>query len=370
MTSQREINNAKARSLRLLQSPLDSHGKKNLKTKFNNVCGKTGSYGVPEELFQNRTHRKNRVLISWKTVKTNELTLEQLNAFEGGVVVEFVNKEFFQDETGNDLFNVLKSRIGSDLNVSAMISIRGEDGKPDSRPAREAFKLLKDAFPNWKNELIRRRDLPPKTQQINIGNEKLEGFVFVRIAGGEQDTFRSHGRDANHNLFNPACEYASAAVSDEIDLVVRYFALHSMSSATKANAKLRREIDNEIETIGAILRHCVYDDGNLLDYCNNHPTLKFGEGELFDPIQFTKINVEDFGLSSKSDLNQLNLAHNEAVEKERYKFDVSRKEILSPARPQNIFWSKQLSNMMQQNFTLDEYFAKQDEWYKRRHGID
>ena len=38
---------------------------------------------MPDELFQKRTSRKNRVLISWKTVKNNNLTVEQLETLLG-----------------------------------------------------------------------------------------------------------------------------------------------------------------------------------------------------------------------------------------------------------------------------------------------
>lgn len=48
---------------------LGSYGK-NIRTKFGNVCGKTGKYDVPDELFQKRTNRKNRSLISWRTVRS------------------------------------------------------------------------------------------------------------------------------------------------------------------------------------------------------------------------------------------------------------------------------------------------------------
>ncbi|NLX69020.1 MAG: hypothetical protein GXZ12_06295, partial [Clostridiaceae bacterium] len=40
----------------------------NITTKLSNVCGKTGQYYVPGELFQKRTARKNRAIIMWKTV--------------------------------------------------------------------------------------------------------------------------------------------------------------------------------------------------------------------------------------------------------------------------------------------------------------
>ena len=36
---------------------------KEIQTKITNVCGKTGRYNVPKELYQVRTARKNRILI-------------------------------------------------------------------------------------------------------------------------------------------------------------------------------------------------------------------------------------------------------------------------------------------------------------------
>ena len=94
----------------------------NMRAKFSNVCSKTGSYDVPLELFQKRTPRKNRALISWKAVKNNNLTLEQLDTFEGGVVVDFINNDFFDEDNYKDgLFQELKERLGSNKNVSSII---------------------------------------------------------------------------------------------------------------------------------------------------------------------------------------------------------------------------------------------------------
>ena len=45
----------------------------------------------------------------------------------------------------------------------------------------------------------------------------------------------------------------------------------------------------------------------------------------------------------------------EAVNKEKFYWDNKRKTVLSPARPTNLFWSYHLSNMMQQNYNLDEH---------------
>ncbi len=368
MENIKDFNDSRKSALNLLVSPLDDETAGDVKTKFNNLCGKTGSYGVPAELFQKRTPRKNRALISWQAVNKNNLTIEQLSTFEGDVVVEFVNSDFFDSRPDDEIFNTLKNRLGSDLPVSSMISIRSQDGKSDSQAARNAFSLLELEFPNWRKELIRRKPAEPGARNLLQGNDKIEGFVYVKIAGGQQDTTRSH--EQGEGLFNPACEYAGSQVSVELDLVMLYFALHSMSDAYQANPSLRRQVENEIEVLAALLRHCKYDDGNLLDYCNNHPSLKFGKGRLVDPIQVEQIHFSDFAITDTQKPEHLNLTHNEPVENERYIFDKTRGVILSPARPQNVFWSKHLSNMMQQHFTLEGYFAMQDEWYLKRHALD
>lgn len=333
-----------------------------IRTKLVNICGKTGRYNVPNQLFQKRTSRKNRALISWKTVNKNKLTLEQLETFSGGVVVEFINDDYFQtDECRNSLFNVLKSRLGSDEVVSSMISIRNEDGSSSSQTARKAFIKLERNFPDWKNHLIKRKENVPNP--VNIGNKKWEGYIYVYIAGGQQDVIKSHSND--ELLFNPACEFANEEICLDIDLVLLFFAMHSINKESLNNeqkdefALLFKYIFNE-------LKNSKYDSGNLLDYCLNHPCLALEKGKLFDPIQFEQINIIDFSVDNKEDLRDIDLAHDEAINKEKFYFDNNKKCILTPARPNNIFWSKHLSNMMQQNFSLSEYFKHQEEIVAKR----
>ena len=365
MDIERKISASKRAAIQLLGAGLDSDAADKLKTKINNLCGKTGQYSVPDELFQKRTARKNRVLISWETVKKNQLNLDQLDRFEGGVVVEFVNLDFFTPQANDPVFDALRNRLGSDLNVSSMISVRSAGGTSDSIAPRAAFELLKEQFPDWESQLIRRK--PGSHGDINKGNEKIEGFVYVKIAGGQQDSFVAH--KGNELIFNPACEYASSAVSKEIDLVMLFFALHSFSKSDLENPELRQNVRNEIEVIASILRNCVYESGNLLDYCQNHPSLRMGQGTLYDPIQVERIFAKDFAIADTRSLEHLNLTHNEPVENERFIFDSKRNEILSPARPTNVFWSKHLSNMMQQHLTLQEYFDFQDEIVSRRRQL-
>lgn len=334
-----------------------------IKTKIDNVCGKTGRYNVPTELWQKRTKRSNRVLISWKTVRDNVLTLEQLETFEGGVVVEFINNDYFSDDDfdlNNPLFNILKDRLGSDEKVSSMISIRTEDGSSSSQEARIAFEKLKAKFPDYNDHLIRRKD---GVKYSGKGNDKWEGFIFYSIRGGQQDIKISHVGKVPQ-LFNPACEYASDMVCLDIDLVLAYFAFFSISEE-KRDKLLQKELEKE-------LGNCFYFDnkGNrvsLLDYCKKHPCLLFVDNALCDVITMEKINIEDFADKDRNeDTRTLDLTHDEAVNKDKFYFDKEKNMILSAARPTNMFWSKKLSNMMQQNFSIEEFFAHEEAIVERR----
>ena len=337
----------------------DGEGSKLIKTKFNNICGKTGRYDVPTELFQKRTSRKNRVLLPWKSVKKNNLTLAQLETFYNGVVIEFVNNEYFEEDT-NELARILKSRLGSDEIVSSMISIRTEEGNPSSTIQREAFNKLKKAFPNYKDLLIRR-----KTPYSGSGNSSWEGFIYYSIRGGQQDITLSHPK-SSPQLFNPACAYANEDVCLDIDLVMIYYALFSIDkdslSSTDSNTyeTLKKELENNLKEIN-------YDEGNLLEYCQKHPCLSFFPNKMIDPIQVRKIKIQDFAI--KDGMERLDLTHNEAVNKGRFYFDSHKKCILSSARPTNLFWSKHLSNMMQQDFSLYEFFDFEKELVAKREKL-
>jgi len=342
--------------------------KKKIHTKFNNICEKTGQYNVPDQLFQKRTHRKNRVLISWKTVKKNKLTLQQLETFSGGVAVEFVNEDYFQtDDDPQSLFNVLKGRLGSDEIVSSIITIRNEDGSSSSQISRNAFEKLKIELPDYENHLIKRKK--PDVKSSGIGNDKWEGYIYYSIKGGQQDTMLSHSKKPFPQLFNPACEFADADICLDIDLVLVYFAMFSIDK--NMNESDKKEYDALLNNIKYELKNSEYDNGNLLDYCNNHPCLLLEKGKLFDPIQVEEIKILDFSIDNKKNSSNLDFTHDEAVNKEKYYFDTKKKCILTPSRPNNIFWSRHLSNMMQQNFSLDEYFKREEEIVrKRREKLD
>lgn len=331
--------------------------KKAIRAKFTNISGKTGAYFVPEVLFQKRTPRKNRVLIPYEHVIANKIQLEQLETFEGGVAVEFVNNDFFSElnsDKPNDIFKVLSKRLGSDERVSAVITIRsvGSSSSSEQRLALYSLKnYLKDNNIDEKDVLIKRK---PGVAYSGQGNDKWEGYIYYLVQGGEQETLNSH-KDIPANqvqLFNPSVEYAGEKVSNDITNVLIYFALFSIRKENRGEEwnKLKKEYRE-------YLSQQVYLGQNLADYVENHITLKIVKEELIDPIQCNNIFIENFLITERTE-EAVDITHDSSVNKAKYIWEPNLKVLLTPATPTNLFWSKHLSNMMQQDFTIEEFHAK------------
>lgn len=350
----------------------------NIKEKMTNICGKTGKYNVPDELYQKRTSRTNRILISWHAVKKNNLTIKQLETCENGVVVELLNGDFFDDDNYKDeVFNELIKRVGSDGTVSTMISFRTENGSSSSEIPRKYFNMfLNNTKVNYRgNSIIVNKDNYQDYAIKKIangsgslcGNDKWDGFLFVSIKGGQQDTIETH-KNNNMTLFNPACEYANEQVCRDIDLVLAFFAMKAINSNELENDRKTKyeEIMNELKNI---MEKVNYDlNGkkySLYKYCIIHPSVMLVDNQLTDPIQLVKLNIDNFNIPDNSD-KSVDLTHNEAVNNELFYWDEDRKCILSPARPTNIFWSYHLSNMMQQNYNLKQFIEYEEDIYNRR----
>lgn len=345
---------------------------KAIETKFDNISGKTGRYFVPITLFQKRSHRKNRALIPYEHVVKNKITYSMLKEFSNGVAVEFVNNEFFDEfnkpeDKQSELFKILKTKLGSDEIVSAIIDIRST-GSSSSEIQRTALENLTN-FLNLKNltlneVLIKRKDYIKNRQRgVGSGNEKWQGFVYYNISGGRHDVIDSHveaGIPSNRvQLFNPSVEFANEDTSLDITLVLIYFAFYSVQ-------KEKRDEDwyDVIESYKEYFKQKKYNGISLFDYVTNHICLNLEEGLLIDPIQVEPIYIEDFTIQNREE-NSLDITHQTSVKKAVYVYDSDNDTILSSAHPTNLFWSKHLSNMMQQDFSLDEYFDRQREIIKK-----
>ena len=98
--------------------------------------------------------------------------------------------------------------------------------------------------------------------------------------------------------------------------------------------------------------------------------MTFQKGVLFDLIKVSEISVEDF--NQDWDFNNpkcVGMCHNEATNKNIIKFDKTNSYIVSATRPTNMFWSYQSSNMLQQSYTLEEFFKLEEERVKRRKNL-
>ncbi len=350
-------------------------------TKFTNASGKTVKGDVPTKLWLERTPRHSRFLISWKTILENDLELKHLETSEGGVCVEFVNDDFLQSEhppKKNKLYKELKSRIGSDENVSAMICFRTADKDPGANSARAAYenfnkspkkillnpikKLDNDTYKNrykmnFKKEYKHKQNKRPAKE-----NWAWEGNSFWDIRGGKAEKFLSH--EKKQALFNPAIEYATEKCSDDIYAVLVFFFLHAKDLDKCASLK---EIDDLKQKCSAFLKTRDYDDGNLYQYCVDHDCLTYKPGVLMDPIEVLEINAKDFALErTESDEMVLDLAHNEAQSHNIIKFDKTNKFLVTAARPTNLFWAKKSSNMLQQDHLLKDFYQLERGRVKRR----
>ena len=338
----------------------NAEDQKSIGEKFKNISGKTGHYFVEDFLFQQRTARKNRSLIPFEHIINNNLTYDELNSFENGIVVESVNNDFFDqlelpENKQHEIFKKLKNKLGSDDNVSAIITIRST-GVSSSQTQRIAYgrlkKYLKENNIIEKENLIQRKNEYKKTRGIGMGNNKWKGFIYYNISGGNHETLFSHSnfKKKEVSLFNPFVEAANKFISLDITLVLIYFAFFSIPVNKRFS-----EWNEIVSKYNSFFKDRIYDSGSLYDYVSSHICLTYKEGILIDSIQFEPISIEDFAIKDRKNFNSLDIAHQIAVEKQSYIYDQSQKVLLTPARPQNLFWLKHLSNMMQQNFSLDEY---------------
>lgn len=315
----------------------------------------------------------------WKDVINNNLTLEQLNSISGDVVIDFRNNDFFdKNNFDNPLYKYLSSHLGSDDNVSAIISIRSEAGSSSSSMQRKCFDKLTNNFVvtynNKKITLTKSNYLKYALKRIKNGgkgNDTWSEFLFISIKGGQQDTIETH-KNQEITLFNPACEYANPEVILDLNLVLAYFALFSIDKQLIIEKKLENDFIKLKTEIEKILKDCYYNlpdfSGTLYDYCTKHYSLIIKSECLCDPIQLKPISIFNFSNKERAE-NSIDLTHNESVNKSIFYWDEDRKCILSPARPTNVFWSFHLSNIMQQNFTLEEYFINEKNIFLKRQEL-
>lgn len=347
---------------------------KGLNEKFININGKTARNDVPKELYTDRTPRTNRVLLAWKVIKDNPAlqSIANLNLFKSGICVEFRNREFNEVETHfHTLKEELQKRLGSDENVSSIWTIRDDQDTEGG--------ILKDMLIE-NNYLLLKRFNSSKIKRVqqkgnkyhHIGNHNWKGKYFYSIKTGfnKRKQMTSHKMN-KPSLFNPANEYANDSVCNHIYFVLTYFALHCYDIFTfiKNDVNLFNSIVYLRIQLRSKLSSISYCGNNLLDYCNNEYFLSPDSCDsivLIDPISTQNISIQNFGLAAERN-RSIELCHFEPASNNRFE-NCTTHGILSPARPDNLFWGFRESNLFQQTYTLEEYFKlviRRAETYKK-----
>lgn len=318
--------------------------RKIVKTKLQNVNGKTVAGDLPNYLWQKRTHRTNRVLISINKVVEFNLTKDMLNTIQGGVVIEYQNNDFFNKDYEN---HWSKELLGSDQNVSSIITIR-----PDKNNSVKKQLVSLEKLENYlrceniqKDQAILKRK--PDINYSGKGNDVWTGFVSCKVQGGLHDSidwFRDQGiLSSQIQLFNPAVEYASETVCEDLNVVMLYYALHAISLENRDQQwKMYKK------SILEYLKDRNYDQGNLFDFVNNCYYIDPVTNKLRDILN-KPIELIDFVNGG------LELGHDHSREEEKYTFDQMQNTIITPANPFNMFWVLHSTNLAQGDRSVNEF---------------
>jgi hypothetical protein len=339
---------------------------KGLVTKFKNVSGKTSRKDVPVALWTKRTSRTNRVLLRWTIVRKQECLqkIDNLEKFTGGVCVEFVNGQQDDIEKSTKLKELKKelinNRLGGNDLVTSIISVRNELGDSGSVDAwiyiEDLMKKNKWDLQTLANEYFSERVCRKSTKKNY--NHKLnvnwKGKYFIDVKGAKQSSVKNYRvKEKGPQLFNPAFEYASEEVCQDIYCVLSYFAFFAIDN------EFQLIHNNTLDNLKNHLYSTIYNGKSLLEYCTEHPSLKLTRGKLIDPITMDIINIKDF--------NEVELCHN--ISYANYKFKVDNGRLLSAASPDNLFWGFRESNKIQLEYDLHEYYKILEERVKHWRSI-
>ena len=134
------------------------------------------------------------------------------------------------------------------------------------------------------------------------------------------------------------------------------------------NSELLKEIEDQLKET-AYKETENEDTFTLFDYCKEKLNC-IKDDDLVDPLTKEEIKFEYFAynIGKTETLNlgtdespfkvdwdcSIDVAHREAAKFQKFYVDDIRKTILTAARPTNLFWAFHTSNMIQQNFTMEE----------------
>lgn len=311
-------------------------------TKLNNINKAGAENSIP--CTTKRVSQDSRIYMPYELVRSNHLTLEQLNTHVNGVCIGISPSKFREltnNSHNNELDHYIINNIGSNNNVSAIVDIIKTPGFSGSSKEREEKKILDELIKvyNWK-------PIIKKTKQ-NKGNDKWEGHYYYNISGGEQTTFKSwEGKEAQ--IFTTSKGFMSSPkIINSVKACLFYpilftYDIHKVFDNNDV-IKYKLTLENFLKKNNYMGKSCYNSITELKCIDKN--------GILISPITYDKISIDDFGINHK-----LNISHNVAVSKKIILFCNENQVMLSDYRPGNLFWDFKIANMRQQDDTIEEYW--------------
>lgn len=312
---------------------------KPIQTKFHNYFGKARADA--SILSFQRVAKNSRVSLPYRVIIDNHLTLNMLETFYEGVFVLLENNDYFDLlEKDDPLSKYLINNIGSENVVSSMICIYSIDGNSGSSESKQILEKMKPIIlkNNWIP--IERKEGP--FSNICQGNHKLTGHYYYDISGGSNVSETSHSFNGEKipqqfQLFNHFSDYANIKTMEYTKNTLIFYMLHCFDIKKYIPEKMVSELLLSLKPDLTLYNECIIDS------------------VLYCPITNIKISI-DFFLKNHSDPNCIHLCHNEAVAKNKIKFNDC---ILTAFRPDNLFFGTKNGNLQMQDFSIQEYHQEQ-----------
>ena len=315
-----------------------------IQTKLKNI-DKAGTEGP---CTTKRVSQSSRISIPYENVKV--LSVAQLATHEAGAIIRlpYDTYEEIRDKTErNELEEHLLNNIGGNGIVSCFICMTKEDGYSGSSDLRVQYKRFEEEkkLKNW-TPIKRTGD----GKNVNKGNDKWSGHYYYKISGGQQDSILSHP-DKEDQMFTTYKGFMSTKkVINDVKACLIYSLLHCYDMCDVIPAE---QLVKHKQNLEEYLKRTNYMGKSCYELTRALGTIK--NGQLYSPINCERLSVKMFETEK-----MINISHNEAVCKNKIYFCENNQVMLSDYRPGNLFWDTHLSNMQQQDFTIEEYWIDHD----------
>jgi hypothetical protein len=317
-----------------------------IQTKLTNI----DKAGVEGPCTTKRVSQSSRISIPYHNVNVNEVSVAQLATHESGAVIRLpydTYEEIRDKPERNELEEHVLNNIGGNGAVSCFICMVKEDGYSGSSDLRIQYQRFEEEkkIKNW-TPIKRTGD----GKNVNKGNDKWDGHYYINISGGQQDSILSHP-DKEDQMFTTYKGFMSTKkVINDVKACLIYSLLHCYDMCDVIPSD---ELVKHKQNLEEYLQRTNYMGKSCYELTRALGTIK--NGQLYSPINCERLSVKMFEKEK-----MINISHNEAVCKNKIYFCETNQVMLSDYRPGNLFWDTHLSNMQQQDFTIDEYWIDHD----------